>query len=115
MAPRPAEMTLERRSSTRAGELLLRLLAPILDAEDLADVDYLLSEAEEESALEESWPTGSPARKAEVEAFAEVALRTELPRPEVVDLARQWANCYPDSLPDRLARSRMRELFGLPK
>jgi hypothetical protein len=32
---------------------------------------------------------------------------------EVLTLARQWANCEPGSLPDGIARNRMRALFGL--
>lgn len=32
---------------------------------------------------------------------------------EVITLARQWANCEPGSLPDGIARNRMRRLFGL--
>lgn len=32
---------------------------------------------------------------------------------DIVTLARQWANCEPGSLPDGIARNRMRVLFGL--
>jgi hypothetical protein len=95
--------------------------------DSLADTGRAITEIEQLRAalntvsayvLAATWPKGTPMEEHRQEAIAAMdraLTRADQPAQtaEVVTLARQWANCEPGSLPDGIARNRMRGLFGL--